>query len=108
MCYAFIYNVLESVNHNVHPDYKASLESWQAKACNLRIGYVPGVIRHFFHGNKKNRKYRERWQILVNHNYSPYKHITTDSDGLLIPSNNCPKEMLDDIMTYFRERNEDE
>lgn len=108
MCYSFIFNVLESVNHSAHPDYKATLEEWQSRSCRLRLGYVPGVIRHFFHGSKKNRKYRERWQILVKHSYSPKLHITTNGDGLLVPTKECPQELLDDIMQYFKERNEDE
>lgn len=108
MAYGIIYNILESVNASVHTDYKESLEYWQSKACHLRLGYVPGVIRHFYHGSKKNRKYKERWQILVTHQYSPKLHITTNQDGLLIPTPECPPGLLDDIMTYFRERNEDE
>jgi hypothetical protein len=71
------------------------------------VGYVPGVIRHYFHGSKQNRKYMERWQILVKHQYDPYKHTTYDH-GLLIPSKECPPELLKDILQYFRERNEDE
>jgi len=108
MCYAYIFNVLESVNAGAHIDYKETLEVLQTRACHLRLGYVPGVIRHFFHGSKKNRKYKERWQILVKHAYSPKEHITTNSDGLLIPTKKCPPELLDDIMNYFKERNEDE
>jgi len=108
MCYAYIFNVLESVNSEVHPDYKETLEAWQARACHLRVGYVPGVIRHFFHGSKKNRKYKERWQILVKHAYSPKKHITVNGDGLLVPTKECPSALIDDIMTYFKERNEDD
>ena len=57
---------------------------------------------------KKNRKYKERWQILVNHQYSPKQHVTHNADGLLIPTSQCPPQLLADIMTYFRERNEDE
>ena len=42
------------------------------------------------------------------HSYNPLTHITTNSDGLLIPTKECPEELLTDIMTYFLERNEDE
>jgi hypothetical protein len=66
------------------------------------------VIRHYFHGSKKNRKYNDRWQILLKHEYSPTKHITTDKSGILVPTDSCPQEMLVEIMYYFRERNEDE
>ena len=108
MCYSFIYNAKESINKNVHPDYLQSLEDFQKCACHLRLGYVPGVIRHFYHGTKENRKYRERWQILVKHQFSPIKHITTNADGLFIPTPECPKGLLDDIKQYFIERNEDD
>ena len=108
MCYAFIFNANESLNKSVHPDYLQSLKDFQQKACKLRLGYIPGVIRHFFHGKKANRKYKERWQILVKHQFSPIKHITTNNDGLLIPTNTCPKGLLDDILIYFTERNEDD
>lgn len=82
--------------------------TFQKKACGLRLGYCPGVIRHYFHGSKKNRGYSTRWQILVKHQYSPYKHITFNSDGLLIPTKECPQELLKDIHDYFWARNEDE
>ena len=55
-----------------------------------------------------NRKYTERWQILVKHSYNPLTHITKDENGLLIPTKECPAELLEDIMNYFKERNEDE
>jgi hypothetical protein len=71
------------------------------------LGYVPGVIRHYFHGSKENRKYGDRWKILLNHNFSPREHLTHDETGILIPSPECPREMLDEILNYFKERNED-
>ena len=46
-----------SVNNLVTDGYKNSVINWQKRANSLRLGYVPGVIRHYFHGSKKNRKY---------------------------------------------------
>jgi len=69
---------------------------------------VPGVIRHYFHGSKKNRKYAERWKILVDHVYEPSVHVVARGDGLLVPSKTCPSAMLEEILVYFAERNEDE
>jgi len=108
MTFSFIGNGIKSVNEFTTEDYKQSVLDFEQRVKNLRIGYVPGVIRHHFHGSKKNRKYSERWQILVNNSYMPTIHITKNKDGLLVPSKSCPKQMLDDIMTYFLERNEDE
>jgi hypothetical protein len=82
---------------------------YSTKRCNgLRLGYTPGVIRHYWHGSKENRRYLDRWQILKKYNYSPDKHITFDEKGILIPSKECPQGLLDEIMQYFKERLEDD
>jgi hypothetical protein len=74
----------------------------------LRLGYVPGIIRHHYHGSKKNRKYQERWQILVKHQYSPSLHVKRDEKGIIIPTTDFPEDLKTDIYNYFLERNEDE
>ena len=108
MSFSFIGKAENSLNINTSTDYKQSLTKIQSKANMLRLGYVPGIIRHFFHGSKKNRKYAQRWEILVRNNYEPTKHITTDSNGILVPTSECPQQMLKEIYLYFAERNEDE
>ena len=74
----------------------------------LRLGYTPGIIRHYFHGSKINRNYTERWKILMEHNYSPIKHLTYDKIGILIPTKELPEKFITDIYNYFIERKEDE
>ena len=108
MALSFINKGLKAVNEMSTDGYKDTISIFQSSCANLRIGYVPGVIRHYFHGSKKNRKYTERWEILIKHNFDPYKHVAFNELGLMIPSPTCPKELLDDIMNYFKERNEDE
>ena len=108
MALCFINNGIKSINYNATYGYKKSILEYQSKANNLRLGYIPGVIRHFFHGSKKNRKYSERWQILIKNNYDPYKDIIKNIDGLLIPTEECSKKLLKEIYNYFKERNEDE
>ena len=97
-----------SVNSLSSEDYKKTILDFQKKISSLRLGYVPGVIRHYFHGSKKNRKYTERWKILVEHNYQPTLYITKDKKGILIPTNKFPEQLKKDIYQYFLERNEDE
>lgn len=97
-----------SVNENVNDNYLQSILDFQKQIKGLRLGYTPGIIRHYFHGTKKNRRYAERWQILVNNKYSPKLHITQNKDGLLVPTKDCPQKMLDEIYDYFKQRNEDE
>ena len=96
------------INSNYNIDYNNSMLEYQKKASKLRLGYTPGVIRHYYHGSKANRKYTERWKILMNYKFSPYSHITYDSSGIIIPTNYFSQEFKDEIYNYFKERKEDE
>lgn len=97
----------ESINKLTTNAYKESLEDFRSR-CTLRVGYIPGVIRHHFHGSKKNRRYHDRWKILVKYKYDPSKHVMHNEQGILVPTRECPDGMLHDIRAYFKERNEDE
>ena len=109
MSLSFLGKGILSVNQGTTPGYKKSVLEFEKKARGLRLGYVPGVIRHFFHGQKKNRRYCERWQILVKNAYDPAVHVTLDPvTGLLVPTGECPPELIRQIMEYFQARNEDE
>ena len=89
-------------------DYKQDVVEYAKEMKRLRFGYVPGVIRHYFHGSKKNRKYQERWAILVENHYEPSVHLRTNEQGLLVPTDEFPNALKEDILSYFQERNEDE
>ena len=108
MAYSLINNGLKSINSESTDDYKKCIIDFQNKIKNLRLGYVPGVIKHYFHGSKVNRRYTERWFILIRHCYSPTLHFKKNKDGILIPTKDCPLEMLEEIYDYFKNRNEDE
>jgi hypothetical protein len=101
MSLSFIGKGEYGINGMVADNYKKSVELYQKNCKLIRLGYVPGTIRHFYHGTKANRKYNDRWKILVNHKFDPFNHITKDDNGILIPTNICPKELLDDIINYF-------
>jgi len=104
-----IINKVESVlNYSYHEDYKNSILEYQGKIKSLRLGYVPGMIRHHYHGSKKNRKYTERWKILIEHRYSPIQHIKYDEKGIIVPTDEFSELFKRDIFNYFKERKEDD
>jgi hypothetical protein len=108
MMMSLLGNVDKAINDDNTPEYLKTAYKFQERVRTLRFGYVPGVIRHYFHGQKVNRKYRERWQILVEHKYNPLDHLEKDKQGLYVPSKTCTPKLLEDIMKYFQERNEDD
>lgn len=99
----------KGIPKGIHPNYLKMIEIFQnrcEKNIKRNVGFVRGAIAHFFHGDKKNRKYYERWQILIRNQYDPVQDISRDDQGLLQLSPD-KIELRDDIRTYFRERNED-
>jgi len=108
MALSFINSCKLINNINYSKDYSNSMMEYQSKVKGLRLGHIPGVIRHHYHGTKQNRRYTERWKILINHKYSPNVHITYDSTGIIIPTDKMTEEFKNDIMKYFIERKEDD
>lgn len=109
MAWALVGNVMQYAPQAVTEGYRRHLEVWQDRALThvkRDIGYVPGSIYHHWHGKKKDRKYVERWQILLKHGYDPDLDIQRDWQGLYALS--APGErMRADLRRYFHVRNED-
>lgn len=102
-----------SLNKNLHPHYHSMVADWEERAAKYvrrDMGYVPGTILHAWHGKKKDRKYAERWEILVENQYSPWRDLKPDWQGLYQLVDHGDRRSLqlrDDIRRYFRSRNED-
>ena len=105
MAMSFINKISHFTRDDYSDGYNKSMLDYQARVRGLRLGYTPGVIRHHYHGSKQNRRYTERWKILIQHGYSPDEHLTY-KNGLLV--SNISREFADDILNYFKERKEDE
>ena len=107
-CHSFIKQAPQRLKKGMTNEYMDFVKDKQDKFDGLNLGYIPGTIRHFYHGKKENRNYYGREDILIRHKYDPNTFITRDAKGLIIPTETCPKELLKDIIDYFEERNEDE
>lgn len=100
----------ESLPKDIHPNYRKMTLRWQDRALRSirkNIGYVPGTIVHYFHGNKANRNYTGRWKILTKNYYDPEVDIVKDWQGMPQLTGNKPV-LRDDLRRYFRERKEDQ
>lgn len=108
MIMSFLGMGYRSYNSAVSSGYKKFVHQFEERATGLRLGYTPGVISHYFHGQKVKRFYNSRWEILIKSSFDPELHLDKTEIGLLIPSKDCPKQLLIDIADYFRSRDEDE
>jgi hypothetical protein len=113
MAHALIGMLDGSIAKGLHPNYIKHLTTWQARAerhVRRDVGFVPGTICHSWHGKKVDRKYHDRWKILVNHQYDPDLDLKRDSQGLyqLVDHGTLRSSRFrDDLRRYFRARNED-
>jgi len=109
MALAIIHSAAGSCPSQMNADYKARLVEFQerCKAANLGLGYVTGTVMHFWHGRLADRKYRERWDILVSQEYCPTKDTCRSHRCGLIQLTDKGKRMTQVLQDYFQGRNED-
>ena len=89
--------------------YAEPIYLWQERAERViqrNGGHVPGQLLHYWHGKKKDRRYKERWQILADHRFDPRRDIARDHQGLFRLAGGKPG-LRDDLRRYFAARNED-
>lgn len=99
----------ESLNPNLAIGYKRRVRDWQRRAeehIKYNIGYIDGTIMHSWHGTIKNRRYGDRWKILIEHQFDPDHDLKKDWRGVIKLTDKKPK-LRDDIRRYFRGRSED-
>jgi len=98
-----------SVPKNVNPNYIKLLREWETRAlrtAHKHMGFVKGTLVHYWHGKKRDRQYRSRWEILSKNQFDPTRDLHKDTQGLWVlhPSN---IRLRDDLRKYFQSRNED-
>lgn len=87
MAFAMIGETKDTIHKMMNPSFFRKCQEWQNKAVritNCEVGFTPGFIQHKFHGPKKRRYYRERWQILADKKYDPDTMIDHDEQGIAI------------------------
>lgn len=110
MSLAFIHEAERSLPRDISGPYWDALVEYQRRCERYLmrdIGYVPGAIFHYAHGQKVNRGYRTRWDILKRNQFDPRTDLKMDWQGLYqLTDRNT--QLRDDIRVYFAQRNEDD
>jgi len=94
---------------NACPMYFKFCKDWQDRAINhirYNVGYMDGLIVHYWHGKKADRRYGDRWRILVENQFDPTFDLKKDWHGQwqLTDRNH---RLRDDLRAYLSGRNED-
>lgn len=110
MALALIGKVDTFIPGNLTDPYMRHLHRWQERALrhiNKNIGFTHGsTIEHHFHGRKVDRRYWDRWKILVRHGFNPDTDLKRNVYGVIELAGNKPA-LAHDIDRYFRMRSED-
>jgi hypothetical protein len=108
MAWAMYGHVDESYHVEMSAGFKKACNDWQAKVLPVtqgHVGFIPGTLSHVWHGSKKKRWYRERWQILVDNQFDPLVDLRYDAQGLPYIWNKPKLER--EIGQYMAARDED-
>jgi hypothetical protein len=109
MALAFLEKVELSFPNGISKGYMESLQLWQdrcKKHIRRNVGHMPGTLMHYWHGKKVDRRYQDRWKILVRNQFDPEFDLKFDSQGLWQYTGNKP-QLEYDVRKYFLARNED-
>ena len=89
--------------------YRRDALAWCERAAIVvkgDLGYVPGLIHHHWHGRKADRKYVERWSILVAEGFNPVLDLRREPSGLLKLTGRS-RGLQDGTRAYLFQRNDD-
>lgn len=95
---------------HLNPEFRTAFQPWACDAWNRtrgQIGFVPGHIRHLYHGEKRKRQYGSRIQPLRQYRFDPRQDITVDTNGLWRWASGKPG-LHRAVANYFATRDEDE
>lgn len=98
-----------SIHSQTTIKYQAHVLAWCDRAYKSslgHLGYIEGRIEHWFHGKKVNRKYQERWQVLIDHQFDPIVDMVRNRYGIVEITDKKP-QMRRDMERYYVERDED-
>lgn len=109
MALGFVGAIDQSRPGNISEAYKRRLKQWETRVernITRNLGFVKGTIVHGWHGSFRDRKYRERWDILIQCKYDPDQDIKRDWQGLYMLDRQDHK-LRNMLLQYFLQRNED-
>jgi hypothetical protein len=109
MAMAMIGRVADSIHKGTTEGYQRPLYQFQDRVMqhiNANLGYLPSTIEHIWHGRKDDRRYVDRWNILVKHKFDPSTDLKRNAYGVWELLGNKP-ELRHDIDLYFGQRCED-
>lgn len=106
MAMAWAGRVIQSCPGNINENYKKLLIEYQKLCKGFKVSWVDGTILHYWHGSFENRRYRERWDILIKNNFDPFRDVGISKNGQIFLTTDGQRLELF-LLEYFSGRKED-
>jgi len=97
-------------HHNLNAAQERSYREWAgplSRDVEGRVGFVPGLLCHLWHGSIKDRHARERHRVLADSGFDPERDLARDADGLWRWAS-PPAKLRTYLREYFHRRREDD
>lgn len=113
MACALIGDPEASLHPGLSEAYRRRVLEWAYRAehhIRRDVGYMSGLVVHYWHGKKADRQYWDRWRILTENQFDPDLDLKHDWQGCLQLVDRFDGRSIalrDGLRNYFRQRNED-
>ena len=85
MANALFGQVDRTISGGYSEGYKRLCKIWEDRALRhirKNVGFMPGTVHHYFHGEKKARNYDNRWKLLAETKFDPLTDLKKDVQGI--------------------------
>lgn len=87
------------------PGLGLASRAWLAGVGRSRVAYLPGGVRHFWHGDRADRQYVSRDDLLLRYGYDPDRDIEADPVTCLYRwTDAAPRGLREGVRDYFANR----
>lgn len=108
-CFTNRIHLLEKKYSTLDNFYK-KIQNFHNKVKEFKLGYINVIIQHYYHGERKNRQYVDRNQILIHNQFDPdedvIKPFSSNKFSFIIPVVEFYKKIQNQIQSYFEKRKE--
>lgn len=104
--YIFLTAKLGLAFNSYGPALQLDLKEYEDKVKTAKVGVIPGLIAHHYHGEIANRQYESRHKVLEKYGFNPREFLTYNEHGVLVYTE-TGKKIDQTVKDYFISRLED-
>jgi len=92
---------------DINASFREHISRWCESFGQHPVGFISGVVKHLWHGDREGRQYTSRHQLLGSYNFDPAVDVRIGENGLLEWASDKPA-LHAAVREYFVNRNEDD